>query len=107
MKFLVVVTSSSIYHGCSTRNTLWEEKFTGKEDLFLSMNIKNCGRRKVRKHKEIKGSDKYVTLNISSKFYSPDKIKTTSSESKGKFGNIRKGVGYRSGFQDQSKIAKV
>ena len=64
MKFLVVVTPPSIYHGCSTRKTFWEEMFTGKQDLFESANMKNCGRRKVRKHKEIKGSDKCVTLNI-------------------------------------------
>ena len=37
-------------------------------------------RHKVRKHKEIKGSDKYVTLEISSKFDSLDNMKTTSSE---------------------------
>ena len=42
------------------------------------------GRRNVRKHKEIKGNDKYVTSDISSKFDSLDKIKITSSESKGK-----------------------
>ena len=35
MKFLVVVTPPSIYHGCSTRKTFWEEKFTGKQDFFL------------------------------------------------------------------------
>ena len=64
MKFLVVVTPLSSYHGCSTRKTFWEEKFTGKEDLFLSMNMKNCGRPKFKKHTEIKGSDKSVTLNI-------------------------------------------
>ena len=79
MKFLLVVTPPSIYHGCSTRKTFWEEKFTGKEDLFLSVNMKNCGRRKVRKHKEIKGSDKISTLEISSKFDSLNKMKTTSS----------------------------
>ena len=84
MKFLVVVTPPSIYHGCSTRKMFWEEKFTGKEYLFLSANMKNCGRCKVRKHKEIKGSDKSITLEISSKFDSLNKIKTTSSESKGK-----------------------
>ena len=61
MKFLGVVTSPSIYHGCSTRKTFWEEKFTGKKYLFQSLNMKNCGRRKVRKHKEIKGSYKIVT----------------------------------------------
>ena len=60
------------------------EKFTGKEDLFLSVNMKNCGCHKVRKHMEIKVSDRYVTLDISSEFDSLKNMKTTSSESKGK-----------------------
>ena len=64
MKFLVVVTPPFIYHGFSTQKTFWEEKFTGKQDLFESVNMKNCGQRNVRKHKEIKGSGKCVTLNI-------------------------------------------
>ena len=81
---LVVVTTLSIYHGCSTWKTFWEEKFTGKKYLFLSVDMKNCGRRKVRKSKDIKGSDKYVTLDILSKFDSLNNMKTTSSESKGK-----------------------
>ena len=46
------------------------------------MNMKNGGRRNVRKHIEIKGSDKYVILDISLKFDSMDKMKITSSESK-------------------------
>ena len=50
MKFLVVVTPPSIYHGCFTQKMLWEEKFTGKKDLFQYVNMKTCGRRKVRKH---------------------------------------------------------
>ena len=79
MKFLVVLTAPSIYHGCSNRNTFWEEKFTGKKYLFQHVNMENCGRRKVRKHKEIKGSDKIVTLNISAKFDILNKMKTTSS----------------------------
>ena len=88
MNFLVFVTPLSIYHGCSTRKTFWEEKFTGKQDLFESVNMKNCGQRNVRKHKEIKGSDKCVTLNIygilniSEKFDDLNKMETTSSESK-------------------------
>ena len=89
MKFLVVVTPPSIYHGCSTRKAFWEGKFTGKKkDLFESVGMKNCGRHKVRKHKEIKGSDKCVTLNIykilniSEKFDDLNKMETTSSESK-------------------------
>ena len=40
MKFLGVVTLPSIYHGCSTRKTFWEEKFTGKKYLFRYMNMK-------------------------------------------------------------------
>ena len=92
MKFLVVVTPPSIYHGCSNRKTFWEEKFTGKKDLFQSVNKENCGRRKVIKHKEIKGSDKISTLDISSKFDSLDKMKTTSSESKEKLEISGKGL---------------
>ena len=54
--------------------------------------MKNCGRRKVRKHKEIKGSDKIVTLNVSAKFASLNNMKTTSSESKGKLRRSGKGL---------------
>ena len=68
MDFLVVVTPPSIYHGCYTQKTLWEGKFIGKKELFQSVNMKICGCRKVSKHKEIKGSDKIVTLDISAKF---------------------------------------
>ena len=92
MKFLLVVTAPSIYHGCSNRKTFWEEKFTGEKDLFWSVNMKNCGRRKVGKHKEIKGSEKIVTLNVSEKFDSLNKMETTSSESKGKLGRSGKGL---------------
>ena len=88
MKFLVVAAPPSIYHGCSTRKTFWEEKFTGKKQyLFESVNIRNCGQHNVRKHREIKDSDEGVTLNmndilkISEKFDNLDKMETTSSES--------------------------
>ena len=92
MKFLVVVTPPSIYHGCSNRKTFWEEKFTGKKYLFESVNMKNCGRQKVRKNKEIKVSDNIFTLNVSAKFDSMNKMETTSSESKGKLGRSGKGL---------------
>ena len=88
MKFLVVVTPPSIYHGCSTQKTFWEEKFTGKQYLFEPVNMRNCDNRSFRKQKEIKGSDKSVTLNIyeilniSEKFDNLIKMETTSSESK-------------------------
>ena len=90
MKFLVVVTPPSIHHGCSTRKMFWEENFTGKKDLFQSVNMKNCGRRKVRKKNEIKGSDKIVTLNVSENFDSLNNMETTSLEPKGKLGRSGK-----------------
>ena len=102
MKVLVVVTQPSIYHGCSTRNKFLEEKFTGKEDLFLSVNMKHFGCHKVRKHKEIKGSDKSVTLDISSNFSSLKKMKTTSSESKGKL--ERSGEGLVTALDFKTKV---
>ena len=67
--------------------------------FFLSVNIKHYGCRKVRKHKEIKGSDKYVTLDISSKFDSLDKMKTISSESKRKSERSVKGLVTSLGFK--------
>ena len=70
--------------------------------MFQSVNMKNCGRQKVRKHKEIKGSDKYVTLNVSEKFDSPEKMKTTSSESKGKLERSGKGLVTYLGFKTKS-----
>ena len=106
MKFLSVVTPLSIYHGCSTRKTFWEEKFTGEEKLFLAVKMKICGRRNVRKHKEIKGSDKYVTLDISLKFDSPDKMKITSSESKEELEISGMGLITSLGFKAKEKPQK-
>ena len=78
MKLLAVVTPPSIYHGCSTRKTFWEGKFTDEEKLFSDVNKKNCGRHNGRKHKEINGIDKYFTLDISLRFDRLDKMKITS-----------------------------
>ena len=60
--------------------------------MFQSVNMKICGRQKLSKHKEIKGSDKIVTLNISAKFDSLKKMRTISSESKGKLERSGKGL---------------
>ena len=76
MNLLEVVTPLSIYHGCSTWKTFWEKIFTLGE--FSAVNMKNCGPHNVRKHREIKGSDKYVTLDIWLKFGSLDKMRITS-----------------------------
>ena len=92
MKFLVVVTPPSIYHGCSTQKKFWEEIFTGKKYLFQSVNTKNCGCCKVRKHKDIKSSDKIVTLNVPFNFDSLNNMETTSLESKVELGRSGNGL---------------
>ena len=68
--------------------------------------MKHFGGRKVRKHTEIKGSDKSATLEISSKFDSMNKIKTTSSESKGKLEISGKGLITSLGFKNKSRSQK-
>ena len=86
MKVLEVVTPLSIYHFCSTGNIFWGGKFKGEENFtlgdFYAVNMKNCGRINVRKYKDIKGSDKYVTLDISLKLVSLDKMRIKSLEPK-------------------------
>ena len=54
--------------------------------------MKNYGRRNVRKHRYIKGSDKYFTLEISLKFDILNKMIITSSESKDNLGISGKGL---------------
>ena len=94
MNILAVVTLPSNYHGCSTRKTFWEEKFTSKEKFalgeFSSVNINNCGRHSVNKHREIKGGDNYITLDISLKLGSLYNMRITSSEPKDNLGGSRK-----------------
>ena len=74
MKLLAVLTQPSIYNGCYNRKTPWEEKFTPGE--FTPVNMKNCGLCNVRKNREIKNGDKYITLDISLKFGSWEKLKS-------------------------------
>ena len=68
--------------------------------------MKNCGRRKVRKHKEIRGSEKIVTLDISVKFDSLEKMKITSSESKRKLERSGKGLITYQGFKSKARPRK-
>ena len=90
IKLLAVVTTLSIYHGCSTWKTFWEKKFTLGE--LSAENVKFFGRNNVRKQIYIKVSDMYITLVISLKFDSPEKMKITSSESKNNSGRSVKGL---------------
>ena len=71
------------------------------------MNMKNCGHRKVRKHKEIKGSDKIVTLDISEKFDSLNKMETTSSESKENLERSGKGLIIALAFNTKVRFTKI
>ena len=81
--------------------------------------MKHCGRHNARKHKEIRGSDKYVTLkkhkeirgsdkyvtlDISSKFDSLDKMKITFWESKGKLERSVKGLITSLGFKTKARL---
>ena len=99
----------------------WEGKFTGKEDVFLAVNMKNGGHRNVSKHKEIRGSDKnvtlkkhkeirgrdrYITLDISEPFDSLDKMKITSSESEEKLERSGKGLITSLSFNTKSRLQK-
>ena len=74
--------------------------------MFSAVNMKHFGRRKVRKHKEIKGSDKHVTLYILFKFESLDKMKITSSESKEKLEISGKGLITSLGFKEKVRPHK-
>ena len=71
MKLPEVLTPLYIYHGCSTWKKFWEGKIT-------PVNMKNCGCYNVKKHREIKNGEKYITLDISFKYGSLDKMKITS-----------------------------
>ena len=104
MKLLAAITPPSIYHVCSTRKTFWEGKFTGMGFFFSAVNMKNCGCRNFRKPKKIKGSDKYVTLDILSKFDSLDKMKITSSESEEKLERSGKGLITSLGFNTKARL---
>ena len=65
--------------------------------------MKNYGCGNVRKHKEIKGSDKYVTLYILLKVDNLDKMKITSSDSKVKLEISGKGLITSLGFKAKVK----
>ena len=71
------------------------------------MNMKSFGCHKVRKHKEIKGGDKIVTVNVSAKFDSLNNTKTTSSESKGKLGGSEKGLVTNLAFKTKVGFKKI
>ena len=59
---------------------------------FRAVRIKNISGRNVRRHREIKGIDKYVILGISLKFDSLDKMRITYLESKDNLGRSVKGL---------------
>ena len=68
--------------------------------------MKICGRCNVRKHIDIKISDKYVILDISLKLDNLYKMKITSSESKGKLEISGKGLITSLGFKSKVRPQK-
>ena len=56
------------------------------------MNITSCGRRNVKKHRDIKNGEKYIILDVSSRLYFLDKREVTSSYSKDCMGIPGKGM---------------
>ena len=74
--------------------------------MFLAVDMKICGLCNVRKPKEIGGSDKYVNLDISSKFDSLYKMKITSSESKVNLERSGKGLIISLGFKTKARSQK-
>ena len=107
MKLLEAVALPYIHHGCSTWKTFWEGKFTGEKKFTLgelsAAKVKNGGRLSVTKQREIKGSYKYVALEISLKFDSMDKTRITSSESKVKLGISGKGLITSTSLRDKTR----
>ena len=75
MRLLEVLTPTYIYHGCSTQKKFWEENFT-------LVNMESFGRRNVRKNRQIKNYEQYITLELSLKLYCLEKSGATSSESR-------------------------
>ena len=71
------------------------------------MNMKTCGHRYVRKHREIKSSDNSVTLDISLKFDSLDKMIITSSESKVRLVRSGKGLIISLGLKAKNKAKEI
>ena len=70
------------------------------------MNMKICGQNIVRKHRGIKGSDKYVTLDILLKFDSLEKMRITSSESKYNLERSGKGLITSMGFKAKERTKR-
>ena len=86
IEFLEVVTPPpAIYHGCSIRNMFWEEN-------FAPVNMKSCGRRNVRKNRDINNGEQYIFLEISCKIDYLDKREFNSSQSKDYMGIPGKGL---------------
>ena len=69
--------------------------------------MKKCGPCNVRKHKDIKGSDKYFTLDISLKFDSRDKMKITSLGSNEKLERSGKRLITSLGFKTKVRLKKL
>ena len=95
-KLLSVLTPLSIYNDCSTCKTFGEDTFTSEEKFtpgeFTAANTRNCGHHNVRKHREVKDSNNYITLDISLKFGIMENTRIKSSDPKDNLGISGKGL---------------
>ena len=73
---------------------------------FTAFSMKNCGRRNVSKHIEIKGSDTYTTLEIFLKSGSMDKTRISYSEPKDNLTRSGKGLITSLGLKVKSRPKK-
>ena len=73
---------------------------------FTSLNMKNCSRHNVRKHRDIKDSDKYIALYISLKFGSRYKMIITYSEPIYNLGRSGKGLITSMGLKSKARPDK-
>ena len=62
------------------------------EDKFTPVNMKSCGRRNVRKHRDINNGEQYIALHISLDIDFPEKREVNFSKSRGYMGISGKGV---------------
>ena len=70
------------------------------------MKMKICGCHNVRKHRDIKGSDNYINLEISLKFDILNKMNITSSWSKVKLGILGKRFIASIGLKAKARLLK-
>ena len=106
MNSLIVVIPPSIFRGCSTRKTFWEEKFTVKDIFFCLCTWNIVVIAKLGKKRRL-GVVTRFSPGTSQRSLTVWKRRKPHLQSQKKVGKIKKGVRNRFGFQEQSKVTKI